>query len=145
MFGRSSGRMATSWQMAGAGGFFGRTFARAGVIGGAVSSVVGKVGRAAWHPAMWGMAARGGSGGLLSKIARRAAGPAILLGAFGLLGVARSLISGGYSMDGPNVARGYTPGMSSPYTNNTMSFGTVDRTMGATGSLAFALHNQRKG
>jgi hypothetical protein len=144
-------KMATPWQAAGARGFFAKTGVIASKIGRVVSGitgVIGTVGKAAWHPAMWGKAAYGGTGGLLSGLARRAIGPAIILGAFGLLGAARNLIGGGYSMEGPSVAWGHTPGESIPYTNTTMSFSTANRTtqsMGATGSLAFALHNQRKG
>ena len=50
-------------------------------------------------------------------------------------------------MESPAVAWGHTPGMTAPYTDTTMTFTTANRTtqnMGATGSLAFALHNQRK-
>jgi hypothetical protein len=143
-------RIATAWEAAGPRGFFakaGLVASRVGRAVGGVAGAVGAVGRAAWHPRMWGIAARGGTGGFFSGLARRALGPAVILGAFGLLGAARNLVGGGYSMEGPNVAWGYTPGMGSPYTDTTMTFATANRTtqsMGATGSLAFALHNQRK-
>jgi hypothetical protein len=145
-------KVATPWQAAGARGLF----AKVGAIGSTkIGRAIGEVGKLTkaglqgiWHPAGWGKAAYGGTGGLLSGLARRAIGPAIILGVFGLLGAARNLIGGGYSMEGPGVAWGHTPGESIPYTNTTMLFSTANRTtqsMGATGSLAFALHNQRKG
>jgi hypothetical protein len=144
------GRMATAWEAAGARGFF----ARAGVVASKAGSVLSGAGRMirgaskfAVSPAMWGRAAAGGTGGIFSAIARRAVGPGIILGAFALLGGARNLIGGGYSAEGPGVAWEHTPGMASPYTDTTMTFSTANRTtqsMGATGSLAFALHNQRK-
>lgn len=118
---------------------------------GALASGAGKsawgLSKFAISPAMWGRAAAGQSSSLLGALGKRALGPGIILGAFGLLSGARNLISGGYSATGPGVAWGHTPGMATPYTDTTMTFGTVNRmsqNMGATGSLAFALHNQRK-
>jgi hypothetical protein len=136
----AANRMATPWQMAGAGGFF----AKAGVIG---SGIIGAIKNIGFGPAMWGMAAGSKSSSILGAIAKRAIGPGIILGGFGLMAASRTLTGAAYSMDGPNVAWGHTPGMSAPYTDTPMTFSTANRTtqsMDATGSLVFALHNSRK-
>ena len=125
--------------------------ATATTAGGVVSRAVGVVqeaGKFAFGPAIWGVAAGGKSKSLLGAIGRRAVGPGIVLGGFGLALASRSLTGGAYSMEGPNVAWGHTPGMSTPYGFETMGFGSDNRftqNMGASGALAFAMHNSRKG
>ena len=138
-------RIASKWEVAvpGVMGFVHK-------LGAAGSSVMGAMkwtAKAATGPAMWGMFARGKSGSLLGAVAKRAIGPGILIGAFGLMSAGRNLIGGAYSQASPNVARGYTPGVTTPFNDYTMSFshGNIStQTMGATGALNFALHNQRK-
>jgi hypothetical protein len=59
-----------------------------------------------------------------------------------------NLTEGGFSMHSPEAQWGYQRGMSSPYESNPMSFGQLNWSSshtGATGSLAFALSNRRKG
>lgn len=122
-----------------------------GAVGGAIGRVTGGImgiGRTAIGPGMWGVATNMRTRGLLSGIGKRLIGPGIVAGGFGAIAANRNLIGGAYSMDSPNVAWGYTPGMSAPYNNTTMLFGDeprITRNMSATGSIAFALHNQRKG
>jgi hypothetical protein len=121
---------------------------RAGAFISSAAGIVKEAGRFAIGPSVWGAAAAKKSSSLFGAIARRAAGPAAILGAFGLFSAARNLLGGGYSMASPNVAWGYTPGMVSPYTETPMTFGTANITsqnMAASGSLVFALHNSRKG
>jgi hypothetical protein len=73
--------------------------------------------------------------------------PYVFAGAFGLGAIGMGVLGSGYRMDSPRTAWGRTPGMAAPYGRSTMSFRTVPTSfdMGAIGSLAFALHNQRKG
>ena len=140
-------RMASPWSMPGARGILGGIGASAS---GMFSSIAGRIGKAtgfAFGSSMWGVAAAGKSRSFLGAIGRRAIGPGLILGAFGIAGAAKGLLGGGYSMDGPDVARGYTPGISDLYQNNPMTFTNTNRVtpdLGATGALAFALHNQRK-
>lgn len=106
-----------------------------------------EAGRFAVSSSVWGVAAGGKSKTLLGNVARRAIGPGIILGGFGLVAAGKSLTGGGYSMEGSNVAWGRTPGMNTPYALAPMSFSADSRfaqDMGVDGSLAFAMHNQRK-
>ena len=158
--------MAAFWQGAGAtlsniGGIASSVARRVGGIAWGTAKVAGRTGKVAWKipkairsvgrlalgPAAWGMAAGGKSSNLLGALGRRALGPGIVLGGFGLMAGAKALTGGAYSTKGPNVAWGYTPGMNSPYESVPMSFSADNRfsqDMGVSGALAFALHNRRK-
>lgn len=73
--------------------------------------------------------------------------PLIFAGGFGAMSAGLGLMNSGFQMDSPRTAWGYTPGMESPYTQGPMSFRSIPNVnnMESTGSMAFAMHNMRKG
>ena len=112
-----------------------------------LGSIMKGVGNFAKSSAMWGIGTKLSSKTLLGGIAKRALVPGLMLGAFGLLSAGRNLVGGGYSVDSSRVSWGGMRGMSAPYTQQPMSFGTagsMNAEINSTAGLAFALHNQRK-
>jgi len=94
------------------------------------------VAKTAWGPVGFGV----------FGITKRLMMPALILGGFGAMRAGQGLLNAPYDIHSPRAAWGYTPGMTAPYTQYPMEFSSIPRNidMGATGSLAFALHNNRK-
>jgi len=120
-----------------------------GLIGGAFKTVRSAAKAARWaveSPSMWGRAAARPADTISGFIGRRAMGPGIILGGLGAVALGASAIHGG-TIGTEGAARGYTPGITVPYQYGPMNFSLSNMNSmntGATGSLAFALHNSRK-
>ena len=102
-------------------------------------------GKFAWGPRVWGL------GGLVKgkgALAARLAIPGLLLGAYGAFQLESNLIDRPYDMNSPLASWGYDPGARNVEEFPIMSFGqnrsSIYSNTGATGSLSFALHNNRK-
>ena len=112
---------------------------------GSVGKTAKSIGKFAWGPQVWGL------GGLVKgkgALAARLAIPGLLLGAYGAYQLKSNLIDRPYNMNSPLASWGYDPGARNVEESPIMSFGqnrsSIYSNTGATGSLAFALHNNRK-